>query len=236
MRSTLLRAVDLVRRRGLAHVLWRGARRLSAPLIDVCAVTCFVHELDREAPRPNGGVLVRLATPADLPLVLEASDPRRTAAAVERRLERGDRCFLALDAAGRAVHSRWLSTERAYIPELRMDMALGPGEAYFYDGYTRVDQRGRGVDAAVRCFIFAWLRAAGFARAYSYVLGDNPVGQRAASRWQTPTGTVWALSLLRMAPLVWGHRRVARPLLVRRAGGRRDEGPGALARVHGTRH
>lgn len=226
--SPLRRAADLLRRRGLAHVLWRVARRLSAPVVDLCWVTCFVHELDREpSAQADGAFRVRLATPADLPLVLEASDPRRTAAMLGRRFERGDRCFLALDAQGRAVHSRWLSTERGYIPELHMDVALRPGEAYFYDGYTRADHRGKGADSAVRRFIFGWLRAAGCARAYSYVRGDNPVGQRAAARWQAPTGTVGALRLLSLTPLVFGHRRVARPLLVRRNGAQGDEGDDA---------
>jgi hypothetical protein len=38
-----------------------------------------------------------------------------------------------------------------------------------YDGHTRSDVRGRGIDGMVRCSIFGILRQSGFERVYSYV-------------------------------------------------------------------
>jgi hypothetical protein len=72
-----------------------------------------------------------------------------------------------------------------------MDIEPRPGEAYFYDGYTRPDARRHGLDGLVRCFIFDMLRADGFNRVYSYVRGDNDPGLRAAGRWQTRVGEIW---------------------------------------------
>lgn len=59
-----------------------------------------------------------------------------------------------------------------------MDVVMSPGEAYFYDGYTHPDRRSRGVDGAVRAFIFNTMRRAGCRRVYSYVSGNNPPALR----------------------------------------------------------
>ena len=76
-----------------------------------------------------------------------------------------------------------------------MSIRPRPGEAYFYDGYTRPEARGGGLDGIVRCFIFDMLRADRFRRVYSYVRGDNKPGLRAAARWQVCVGELWFLRI-----------------------------------------
>jgi hypothetical protein len=56
----------------------------------------------------------------------------------------------------------------------------------------------------VRCSIFATLRGYGARRAYSYVRGDNPVGIKAARRWQQEVATVRYLLLPGLRPIVFG--------------------------------
>jgi len=83
------------------------------------------------------------------------------------------------------------------VPELLRDITPRRDEAYFYDGYTRPEARSLGLDGAVRSYIFDTLRAAHYARVYSYVRGDNRPGLRAASRWQASAGELWFVRVRR---------------------------------------
>jgi ubiquinone/menaquinone biosynthesis C-methylase UbiE/GNAT superfamily N-acetyltransferase len=158
---------------------------------------------------------VRLAARADAALIVDGR-PSLDIPKIAERFDRGDRCFVAIDAAGRVAHCRWVATAAAEIPELDMDLVLWPGEAYFYDGYTRPDARGRGVDAAVRTHIFRWLRSAGYQQVYSYVRGDNPVGLRAAARLQHCVGKVAYCKPRGCRTFIFGGQPPALPLLLPR--------------------
>jgi hypothetical protein len=120
--------------------------RLASPWLEFGSVTFFRRPLDMgpEVPRPRPGLVILHATPADIPLVLEASDPRRTAEIVKDRFCRGDLCFLALDTAGRPIHSGWATTVGAHVPELERDIVLRTHEAYLYDAFTPPSRRGTG--------------------------------------------------------------------------------------------
>jgi ribosomal protein S18 acetylase RimI-like enzyme len=116
---------------------------------------------------------------------------------------------------GTVAHSRWVTTLATALPELGMAVAPRPGEVYFYDAYTRPDQRGQGIDGTVRCFIFETSRAAGFKRAYTYVRGDNPPGLRAAHRWMTCVGELWFLRIRGFRAWLIRKRDAGRPLVTR---------------------
>lgn len=213
------RAARLLREGGARHLFYRAINKIHAGLLDSGTVSFFVRDLTKDAddgPRSNLPCEVRLATPADAALIADGR-PSLGAAAVAKRFARGDRCFIAADAKGRVVHCRWVATTAAEIPELDMDLILWPGEAYFYDGYTRPDARARGVDAAVRTHIFRWLRSAGYKRAYSYVRGDNPVGFRAAARLQRRVGKLAYFKPRGGRTVVFGGRQPALPLLLPRS-------------------
>jgi SAM-dependent methyltransferase/GNAT superfamily N-acetyltransferase len=213
------RAERLLEEGGVRHLLARSIQKLGAPICGFGNIRIFTCDLKGPLPSaPSGGELsLRPATTADIPLLLRASDGSRSAADLERRFALGHLCFLALDRSGEAAHSRWVSTDRSEIPELEMDIVLAPGEAYFYDGYTRPDFRGRGVDGVMRCFIFRWLRSAGFRTVYSYVRGDNPVALRAARRWQEESEKIRYLRPRCAGAVVLRRGGGDGPLLVRRS-------------------
>jgi ubiquinone/menaquinone biosynthesis C-methylase UbiE/ribosomal protein S18 acetylase RimI-like enzyme len=216
---------------GVGHVIRHIGRKLASPLAEWGHLGFYARDLDGVLPVPvSHGLELRQASMADLPRLLY---PSRTATAesLAERFGRGHLCFVAIDRDdGPAAHARWVSTDLAYIPELGCDVILAPGEAYMYDGFTRPDARGSGVDGAIRCQIFQSLREAGFRRVYSYVRSDNPVGVRAAGRWQRPAGIVRYLRFRGSRPFVWtGHGQ--HPRLVRadeRAGQERAERAEAL--------
>lgn len=203
-----LRTAKAYREGGTPHLLMVGLRKVIAPLVDAGYLAFFARELDDTLPSPEGPseITVRWAWPAEIDRLVAGYDGARSAEALRERFRRQDRCIAAFDDRGEIAHCRWIATRRANIPEFGMDLVLTPGEAYFYDGYTRREARGRGIDAAVRSFIFHQLRADGFHRVYSYVRGDNPIGMKAARRRQLPVQTLWYIRLRGLPPLVIGKR------------------------------
>lgn len=215
--ACLSRAARVFEEGGLRHLLIRVLQKLMLPLLEFGSIIFFMRKLDENLPEARAALelKLRLASPSDLCLLLEGSDPSQPVETLRERFRRGDLCFIAVDADGKVAHSRWVTTERAYIPELGMDLVLSPGQAYFYNGFTRPDVRGRGIDGVVRCFIFCSMRAAGFKKIYSYVRGDNPVGLRAARRWQRSAGRFWYLRLRGLRPLAIGRCRLGLPDLTK---------------------
>ncbi len=130
------------------------------------------------------------------------------------RFDKGDQCFVALAPTNEVVHSRWVSTKDTDIPELRMKTRPLPRQAYMYDGYSKPEYRGRGIDGAIRNFIFETLKSQGIENVYSYVRSDNPVGIRAAARWQSRLCKVWYLQFRDAKPLVFRSRQVRLPILL----------------------
>jgi hypothetical protein len=185
----------------------------TSPFMEFGRLVFFMRELDGTwtAPMLPAGLEVGLASPSDLPLVVSAGRPDpRLPEQCRQRFQRGDRCVLIRATDGTVAHSRWVTTLATALPELGMAIVPRPGEVYFYDAYTRPDQRGQGIDGTARCFIFETSRAAGFKRAYTYVRGENPPGLRAAHRWMSCVGELWFLRI-----------RGFRAWLIRR----RDAGP-----------
>jgi ubiquinone/menaquinone biosynthesis C-methylase UbiE len=205
---------------GLGHVIRHIGRKVASPVVEWGRLVFYARDLDRELPAPaTPGLELRQASAADLARLIYPGRPV-TAESLAERFRRGHLCFVALDGEGAASHARWVSTDQAYIPELDSDVVLAAGEAYMYDGYTRPDARGTGIDGAIRCFIFRSLRDAGFKRVYSYVRADNPMGVRAARRWQRHAGAVRYVTLRGSRPRVWSGRG-EHPRLAR--GGAREE-------------
>lgn len=219
------RAAGVLREEGLGSLLSLLARKLISPLVECGSVVFFMRETDGALPTPHDDAQleVRLASPAELAALLDACDHTRSEALLRARFERGDFCFAAVHRSGKIAHCRWLSTRRTYIPELARDVVLRPGEAYFYDGYTRRDMRRHSVDGAVRCNIFIWLRERGFKRAYSYACADNFAGIKAARRWQKPLDRLFYIRPRGSGTIVLGRRKANLPML---AAAR----PGAAAR------
>jgi len=202
---------------GVPQLLRRSLNHVASPWIEFGSVTFFRRRLDLglEVPRPRPGLSVFHASLDDVALVLEASDPRRTQEIVRERLGRGDLCFLALDAAGRPIHSGWATMLGAHVPELERHVVLRRHEAYLYDAFTPPTRRGHGAFGFVLDHLFAKLQALGARVVYSYVRSDDPKGQRSACVRLRPVGTLAHVRLNGRAPLIFGGSGNGLPTFVR---------------------
>lgn len=209
-RSLYGRLRGSVERDGVGCTLRRAARKAASPVVDTGALVFFVRELDQameDLPASRGaghGYRVREAHPAELEAVRAGSDPGRAPETLRERFRRGHLCFVAEGPGGAIGHVRWVTPDPPWVPELARDLLLAPGDAYFYDGFTRPDARRRGLDGLTRTAIFRAMRARGFRRAVSYVRADNPAGLRAAARWQREVGTVRWVRVGRGRPRLLG--------------------------------
>ena len=196
--------------RGVAFLL----RKTTRSRVQVGSLTFFVRRTDGESKsRPLPGFTVRQLLASDREAILFGSESGWDK--LQQRFQAGDLCFGALDAQGRAVHTRWVTLKGAHVPELEMDFIPSPEAAYFYDGYTRPDARRHGVDGAVRAAIFDALRGLGRTCVYSYVRNDNPDGLRAAGRAQAVAAKVRYARLFTPKPVVFGATSIGGGSLVR---------------------
>jgi SAM-dependent methyltransferase len=173
-------------------------QKSSLGLIECGSVVFFFRDVDGEVPlvEPTVELRFRLASAQDIPFLVQGGDPSQASAEMlQDRIERGDLCFIAESPDGELIHSRWVTTESGYIPELGMDILMPRGEAYMYGGYTAPRWRKYGVDGAARSYIFRAMRSRGKSRVHSYVRGDSPPALRAAGRWQSRGGSVWYLRM-----------------------------------------
>lgn len=210
---TAARVLRAVRRHGLAGTARLALRRVASPVFEAGSLVLFVRDLDEPLPEPDpraaeGEYRAREATGAEVYAVLHGSAPHRNTDTLRERFRRGHLCFVA-EGPGGVGHTRWVTTEPPYLPEVRRNLLLAPGDAYFYDGFTRADARRRGLDGITRCAIFRALRERGLRRAVSYVRADNPAGLRAAARWQRPLGTVRYVRLGRRTTRLFGTAAIA---------------------------
>ena len=202
---------------GPGHVVFSIAKKVLWPVCQLGYLMFFDKDLANYTSGPAKGSSIRLALlpPSDCSLLAfsRPGDPHVVRHALER-FQKGDQCFVAIASNNQVAHSRWVSTNDTCIPELEMTTRPRPMQGYMYDGYSRPDFRGRGIDGAVRNFIFETLKSQGINNVYSYVRSDNPVGIRAARRWQHQIGGVWYLRLNDADPLVLGRNRAVMPRLI----------------------
>lgn len=206
------------RERGAFALCGCVLRRLVSPVVEWGAITAFEHRADgaSRSSRSMGdeAIAIRVVSEEEIEAIAAGLDPHRPIDELRARFRRGDRAFAAFDRLGRVVHVRWVSTAATPIPEIGCAIVPGADQAYFYDGHTRADRRGHGIDGHVRQAIFNTLAAEGRTRVFSYARHDNPVAMRAAARWQRAVGTVRYLRVGRCQPLLIG-RATAAPSLVR---------------------
>src|ERR1043166_3279488 len=211
------KVTELLELGGVKNLLIHGLEKTCSPLLRFGTIYFFVRELKENLPETQAplGLTLRPASVVDLPVLAAAwGDAEHTIKKLRDRFHRGDVCFMALDPNNRAIHSRWATFQRAHVPDLGMDLLLGPGEAFAYDSYTVPEFRGRRIDAAVRCYAFNWLRANGVVRACTFVRGDNPASLRAVRRWQQPAGTFRYIKFRGFNPWVMGKPASCLPALI----------------------
>jgi SAM-dependent methyltransferase len=211
------KASRIRRESGLLALAGRALRRAMSPVVRWGAISFFEHAggVAEPSAAPAIGVHVRRVCAEEWAKLVDGMDPTRDPVQIRSRLGSGDAAYAAFDAAGRAVHVRWVSTGPTPIPEIGRVIVPGARQAYFYDAHTRPDARGKGIDGAVRCVIFAALDTRGVTRVYSYARHDNPVAMRAAARWQRCVGTIRYLRIGPLPPLLLGRLGAGYPTLVR---------------------
>lgn len=202
------RAADILRRQGALSLTRRFLGWLVSPIVEFGSIVFFVRDLEEDQPAGRGaaGIEPRFVSPSEVPRLLLRPDRQAPAvqSSMEESLRRGHLYAVAFAADGRPLHTRWVASEPALIPEIGREFVPGPEGAYLYGGYTREDARGRGIDGIMRRFIFERMRAQGCRRAYSYVRGDNPIGLKAAGKWQRRFATVRYVKLPGLGPIVFG--------------------------------
>lgn len=104
-----------------------------------------------------------------------------TRAEIERRLARGDRCFVARHQ-GRIVSARWLAVGRAWIEYLGRDLDLLPRETYLYETYTAPEYRGLSISGAAGTRLAQLLAAEGQRRIVGGIVPENRSALRTAAK------------------------------------------------------
>lgn len=215
--SLLDKARRALAERELPRFTVKLVKKLLSPLLDFGSVHFIEYQLDENlfAGKVPAGFVLRQGDPSDLDSLLEAYESLRTAATLEERFRNKSLCFLMLDPRGRGGHARWAMKQGSgHIPELDMYLVLGPGEAYMFDAYTRLDLRHFGIDLPARTFVIRTLAQAGLKRSYGYVRSDSSCAAlRCALRLGKTVGKVWYLRLRGCRTIVFGARRLARPTL-----------------------
>lgn len=98
--------------------------------------------------------------------------PDTTRLDVERRLARGDRCFVSW-SGGRIVDACWSATGSVYVPYLHRFLHVPDGDVYSYDSYTLPAYRGRGLYMARNSYTARANQAEGFRRSIALVAFEN---------------------------------------------------------------
>jgi hypothetical protein len=110
-------------------------------------------------------------SPSDIGAYL-ALRPDTRKSEVERRLARGDRCFVSW-ADGRIVDVCWSATGSVYVPYLARFLHVPDGDIYSYDSYTLPAYRGRGLYMARNSYTARTNQAEGFRRSIALVAFEN---------------------------------------------------------------
>ncbi len=91
---------------------------------------------------------------------------------IERRLARGDRCFIAWHG-GEIIDACWTATGSVFVPYLRRFLVIPHGDIYSYDSFTARDFRGAGLYMARNSFTARQNQAEGFRRSIALVAAEN---------------------------------------------------------------
>jgi hypothetical protein len=195
VRSAFRRALEVLRDEGF-RALW----------FKVLGETVYrrltLFELSLESPprirEPAVGLAFGFIDPGDE--ALQALLPGLTRAEIDRRLTRGDRCFVAWDE-GRIVSARWIAADRAWVEYLDRDMELQSDEVYLYETYTAPDYRGLTVSGAAGTRLARFLAAEGYRRIVGGVVPENHAALRTAAK--TGYREVGRMGYMRLGP--WRH-------------------------------
>jgi ubiquinone/menaquinone biosynthesis C-methylase UbiE len=199
---------ELALRQGLRFAVFKGLRVVTRPLVEVAGLHFFAADLsDRPAsPGLPESMSIGPASINDAEALMMDRSGEEIAREIDQRFSRGDRCLAIRATDGTILHTRWLTANPTHIPEVNRYVVPQSGQLYMFDGYTRAEARRRGVDSAMRLFIFRLARDEGMRQVLSYVHSENSTGLKAAQKLQSEVGKVSYVTLLGRLPRVSGHR------------------------------
>ncbi len=149
---------------------------------------------------------------------------------IERRIARGDRCYVTW-TAGQITSSIWFGSGSVRMTELAASMELESDQAFCYDNWTTPELRGQNISATREASTCAILRDAG----YRSLVGHFFVRNAAALRPPMKLGfkrvavlTSIRLGWLRLDHTKWSDGASEWKLGRHRRGGIRLSGPPAL--------
>lgn len=210
LRNKNNRFARLVHSKGSGFAISKGIRVVSRPFIEIASIRFFAADLNGRLPQASTDSTLSFvpAAPTEAaPLMMDRSGDE-IAEEIAYRFSRGDRCYTARDASGNIVHARWLTAKPTYIPELNLHVVPTCQQLYMYDGYTRAEARRRGIDGAMRKFIFRMAREEGVHEVISYVYSHNLPGIKAAQKLQAEVGNVRYIKLFQRWHLASGRRKL----------------------------
>jgi len=139
-------------------------------------VIVFDRSINDTSPdfQPHLPVEIKILTEKDLPAYYTFR-PNQCMNEIRKRLDREDKCFMVLHE-GRMVHSSWVAREKVYVPYLRCNLILKPGEFYIYDNYTLPEYRNQGLAQTRSVYICKYYQGLGYHRAIQIVAVENETG------------------------------------------------------------
>ena len=186
--------VALIRSKVREQGLWKVIRRIVAELgrLVYHQRSCYIFRDDLDRPFPLNPVLLfeqlagfefrwlDLARGEDRGVMADMMGRAEfgyTPEDLQQRLDRHDRCYVALDE-GKAATYVWQGVgEREIYTGQRM--WPGAGECFLYDGYTFKEYRGRRLLPGIMCRARKDLAAEGFRRILADIACDNTSSIRA---------------------------------------------------------
>jgi hypothetical protein len=149
--------------------------------------TMFLYRLNAaDWTAPAGGVEPAarwtLLKPFEIPLLTSVSEPNLQEA--EKRLKRGDACYVAW-IGGRMAHHSWVQTSGEHpVTEAGVTRPVGPGEFWIYHCHTAEWARGRKLYPTALARILNEHFGRGFHTAWIYTQDHNVVSQQGIERSQ----------------------------------------------------
>lgn len=146
--------------------------------------------------RPRLPVVFELLTETEF-LARSSLWPDHYVHPIRAHLARGEQYFAAL-YEGQITQIGRVATGRVYIPYLRRDLILQPGDVYFYASFTLPAYRGYGLAPARAAHMMHHYRQEGYQRVVCLVAVENKSGLRSVQK--TGYQAVGWYSCLRFGP------------------------------------
>lgn len=201
----LLRALAYLRRHGPRQTLNRIIARLSHGSQDF--IITRVGLGGPPAPDRVGDVVLRLATPSDLPRLEELERFEHRASVLHRHVHDGDWLFVACDGE-RIVAARIVMRALPAHELASRVLRLRPEQAWDEDMFCAAEYRGKGIARQLSLFSDRFMHSLGYTEAFARISTANIP----SLRMQLHKGSEFAYHVSYRRFLLYKHLRVSRQI------------------------